>query len=162
VVGLLCGAMMLVTNTLARFWESAADEQERIIAAMTAAIPDLRPDSTVVIDGVCLERGGAYIFTGKRDVTGVLQVHYRASGLRGSAITNRPRAEPRGLRLFTFREPDIFPYGPNLIVFDARRGESHRLVDRARALRYFSASGFSPGEDCPAGFAWRGASPPID
>ena len=161
-VGAFCGAACIVTNTLARFWESAYREQQRIVAGMTSALPDLPAGATVVIDGVCLERGGAYVFTGKRDVTGVLQVRYTAPGVRGSAITNPPRIGEQGIMVFTLREPDLLRYRPALIVYDASRRRAYRLRSRRQALAYFRGSNFSPRRDCLPGFAWRGPAPRTD
>jgi hypothetical protein len=155
-LGVLCSAGCLVTNTLAGFWKGAYREQQRIVAGMTATLPHLRRGSAVIVDGVCLERGGAYVFTGKRDVTGVLRVRYDAPMLRGGALGDRPDLQREALELPTRKAALRFPYGADLIVYNAARRRAHRLPSRRAAVAYFESSGFSPRDDCPAGFAWRG------
>ena len=158
-VGALCGTGFIVTNTLARFWVSAYAEQREIVSHLQADVPALTPGSTLIIDGVCLERGGAFIFTGHRDVTGVLTIRYGQLRLTGSAITNPPTLTDRGLFVYTFGAPDFFAYGRKLVIYDAAGRRAHRLVDRKSAEDYFEGSDFRPDTDCPPGFSWRGELP---
>ena len=159
-VGLLCGAFFIVTNTLARFWVSAYQEQGQIVADIQESLPRLSPGSAVIVDGVCLERGGAYVFTGHRDVRGVLTIRYGQESLRASAITKRPSLLAHGLSIHTFGRPDFFRYGEQLIIYNVARHRAYRLVSRESAERYFRFSQFQPERDCPPGFAWRGKGPP--
>jgi hypothetical protein len=161
-VGLLCGAGFVVTNTLARFWVSAYNEQREIVRHLGADVPRLSPGSAVIIDGACFERGGAYVFTGHRDVRGVLTIRYGQSDVDGSAITKPPKIMSGGLSVHTFGESDFFPYGETLIIYNVAERRAYRLVDRERARRYFDESGFRPQQDCLSGFAWRGEAPPSD
>jgi hypothetical protein len=159
-VGVVCGAGFIITNTLARYWLSAWEEQREIVGHLQEDLPRLAHGSVVILDGVCLERGGAYIFTGHRDVSGVLTTRYGES-LRGSAITKPPTITERGLSVHTFGAPEFFPYGKRLIVYDATARRSFRLVDRKQAERYFTRSEFRPEDDCLPGFGWRGEAPPL-
>jgi hypothetical protein len=158
-VGLLCGAFFVITNTLAGFWVSAYDAQRQIVARLQMDLPELAPGSVIIIDGVCLERGGAYVFTGRRDVAGVLAIRYRQPMLKASAITTPPQILDTGISVRNFGAPIFFPYGETLILYNPARRRVVRLVDREHAERYFERSGFRP-EDCPPGFAWRGEPPP--
>jgi hypothetical protein len=155
-IGVLGGVMLLITTTLGGFWGDAYKSQQRLVAEMTAGLPALPRASTVVVDGACLERGGAYVLTGKRDVTGILTVRYPGSALRGSAITNEPDIRSDGLLVRTYGQPDLLKYGPTLLMFDVRSRRVVALTDESAALAYFRASAFSPRRDCPPGFAWRG------
>jgi hypothetical protein len=161
-VGLMCGAGFVVTNTLARFWVSAYEEQQEIVQQLVAEVPRLLPGTAVILDGACFERGGAYVFTGHRDVRGVLTIRYRQPDVDGSAITKPPKIMPRGLSVHTFGAPDVFPYEKKLIVYNIAERRARRLVDRERARQYFEESGFSPQQDCLPGFAWRGDAPSSD
>lgn len=161
-VGLLCGAGFIVTNTLARFWVSAYGEQREIVGRLLADVPRLAPGAALIVDGACLERGGAYIFTGHRDVTGILAIRYGETGLRGSAITKAPEITKRGLSVHTFGTPDFFHYGETLLVYNVAQRRVHRVVDRQSARRYFEGAGFRPEEDCLRGFSWRGKAPRSD
>jgi hypothetical protein len=114
----------------------------------------LTPSSTLILDGVCLEYGGAYAFTGKRDLAAVLRLAYRDTSLDAAAITNRPRIEAEGLSLLTYRSWDSFAYGDDLLVYDYSRKTIRPLPDVDSAQDYFEHNGFAPERDCPPGFAW--------
>jgi hypothetical protein len=161
-VGLVCAIGFVATNTLARFWVSAYREQQRIVANVNADLSRISPGSTVLLDGVCFERGGAYVFTGHRDVTGALSISYGGQSLTGSAITNPVKITKSGLTLRTVGAPIFVPYRKDLIVYDVPRRRARRLLDQQGAEQYFERSGFDPGEDCLPGFSWRGPSPPTD
>jgi hypothetical protein len=161
-VAVLCASGFVVTNTLARFWSSAYEAQRGIVVDLRTEVPELAPGSALILDGVCLERGGAYVFTGHRDVRGVLTVRYGQPDIRGSAITKTPVLQARGISVQTVGEPDFFPYGRSLLVYNAAQRRAHRLRDRPSAERYFRRAQFDPLRDCLPGFSWRGPAPPID
>ena len=158
-VALLCAAGFLVNNTLAQFWIGAYQQQQRIVSDIRLTLPDLPARSTLILDGVCLEHGGAYAFTGKRDVAALLQMAYADPNLWATAITTTPRVEPGQLSVFTYRDWDSYPYGDTLLVYNDRQKEAHRLADLSAAQQYFQASGFVPERDCPPGFAWGWNTP---
>jgi hypothetical protein len=153
-VAVLSAAGFTINNTLAAFWVTAFERHQALLADIRARVPDWPAGSSLILDGVCLEHGGAYLFTGKRDVAAALALAYGEASPRATAITNPPRLAESGLRLFTFRSEDFFPYGPNLYVFDASRKSLQALPDAASARRYFQGRSLAPERDCPPGFAW--------
>ncbi|MDP8961244.1 MAG: hypothetical protein M3N32_06490 [Actinomycetota bacterium] len=159
-IGALCTIGCIATNTLAGFWGSAFRQQEAVVTTMDSVVPRLPRQSTVVLDGICFERGGAYVFTGKRDVTGLLQVRYPSVVARGSALTNRPELREDGMWVRTFGEPDFLRYGPDLIILNLSHRRAYPITSKEEAVRYLDDSGFSPETHCPPGFAWRGHRPP--
>jgi hypothetical protein len=155
-IGLLCGAFVVVTNTLAGFWETTYREQQRIGAEIRAQLPDLPAGSAVIVDGVCLERGGAYVFTGARDVRGLLWSLYGRRDLDGTAISQRPVLTATGIEVPTYSRTVVLPYGERLIVYNGATGAITRLPDERAALRYVARPQSGANLRCPPGFAWRG------
>lgn len=153
-VAMLCTSGFLINNTLATFWISAYQQQEIIFNDMQQHVPALPAQSTVILDGVCLEQGGAYIFTGKRDLGYRLRMAYPGQNLWATAISNTPRIEAAGLSVLSFRDYVFFPYGEDLFVYNFSQKRLYPLTDEESARLYFQQSNFVPERDCPAGFAW--------
>ncbi|MBA2332865.1 MAG: hypothetical protein H0V94_08775 [Actinobacteria bacterium] len=105
-------------------------------------------------------RGGAYAFTGTRDLSGLLVVRYGDESLEGSVIhTYEPRIDRAGVAIRTFRTYRLFRYGPHLLHYEARTGRVSALTDRPAAERALGASGDRLRDDCREEFAW--ARPPL-
>jgi hypothetical protein len=131
-------------------------EQQRISAEIRAQLPDLPAGSAVLIDGVCLERGGAYVFTGARDVRGLLWSLYRRRNLEGTAVSQRPTVTATGIEVPTFSRTVVLPYGEHLVVYNGATGAITRLPDERSARDYFARPESGANLRCPPGFAWRG------
>lgn len=158
-VALLCAAGFLINNTLANFWIEAYRQQQAILDDIREQVPALPTESTLILDGVCLEHGGAYIFTGKRDLAATLIMSYRDQSIWATAITNPPKIGEERLSVFTFREADDFPYGEKLLIYNFEQKRLYPLTDAEIARRYFENANFDPSRDCPPGFAWGWNSP---
>ena len=150
----LCSCGFLITNTLGSFWDAAYLGQQAIVRDIRQRLPALAPGSAVIVDGACLEHGGAYLFTGGRDVAAVLAIAYGDPSLQGTAVIEPARVGPDGLAISTFRRERTYPYGENLLIYNAAQRQVYRLTDAAVARGYFQRSGFDPVGDCPPGFAW--------
>jgi hypothetical protein len=148
----LCG--FLINNTLAAFWIAAYRQQQAIVQDIRTHFSALPAGTTLILDGVCLEHGGAYIFTGKRDLAGVLIMAYRDRSLWATVISHSPKIEADGLTIETYGTVS-YPYSDRLLVYNITSQESARLTDAATTQRYFQSTAFKPERDCPAGFAWN-------
>ncbi|MBK9715238.1 MAG: hypothetical protein IPO81_28710 [Kouleothrix sp.] len=153
-VAALCASGFLITNTLGSFWGVAALRQQAIVRDIRQRLPTLAPGSAVIVDGACLEHGGAYLFTGGRDVAALLAIAYGDPSLQGTAVIEPARVTADGLAISTFRRERSYPYGENLLIYNAAWKQVERLTDAAAARGYFQRSGFDPARDCPPGFAW--------
>lgn len=151
-------AGVFVSQTLASFWTSAAEEQQAIVGAIAQASGSPPPWRTLILDGVCPEQGPAVVFADEWDLTGALQVHYDDHSLKADVAQEAMHATSRGLGIdMTFLgrfSTRIYPYGPTLAVYDYSRDRLYRLFDKRQAERYLAAS--RPSFRCPAqrSFAW--------
>jgi hypothetical protein len=153
-ITLLCIAGFLINNTLASFWRTAYGRQQEIIRDIRQNIPTLSPGSILILDGTCLEHGGAYIFTGGRDIAGVMIIAYHDKSLRATAILQEPKIGEQGVMIFTYRRETYYPYSEKLLLYNAGEKRVYQLTDATAARHYFQHSHFNPDEDCPPGFAW--------
>jgi len=155
-VAVLGATGFLINNTLAAYWVTAYQEQQSILEELHAPVEALPADSDLILDGVCLERGGAYLFTGHRDLGSALRLRTGDETLSATALTNPPDLQAAGLALLTYGEPTYYTYGQNLYVYHYEQKVLHRLPDAASARAYFASNrrGLAPERDCPPGFAW--------
>lgn len=153
-ISMLVSSGFLIINTLASFWISAYHSQQEIVKDIQKNVPGLSSGSTLILDGVCLERGGAYLFTGKRDLTSALWIAYRDPGLNATVLSSSPQIADDGLSVLTYKRSDFYPYAGNLFIYNAAQKELHSLSDANAAREYFERTDFVPERDCPPGFAW--------
>jgi len=153
-VALLGSSGFLIVNTLASFWLTAYQGQQEVLNKMRENVPALPAGSTLILDGVCLEHGGAYLFTGKRDLASALWIAYRDPSLRATVLASSPDVGEQGLSIFTYRSKDFYPYGKDLLIYNAAHEKLSPLTTADRAQQYFESSGFVPEQECPPGFAW--------
>ncbi len=76
-IALYCSASTLVVRALGMYWVAAWPLQERVLAEIQAAIPELPSGSTVLVHGICPYVGPAIVFESYWDVAGAVQVRYR-------------------------------------------------------------------------------------
>jgi hypothetical protein len=153
-IALLVGAGLLINNTLALFWQEAFVRQQQVLRAMHEEMGEPPAGAVVLLDGVCLEHRGAYVFTGERDLESVLKISYPEGRFEARAISHKPEATDTGLRFFTHRESTIFPYSERLLIYNQREGAQYRIGSREAAEAYLANQPFDPDRDCPVGFAW--------
>jgi hypothetical protein len=153
-ITLLCMSGFLVTNTLGLFWGEAYRRQQQIISDVRQVLPALPAGSAVILDGACLEHGGAYVFTGGRDVAGIMAIVYHDRSLRATSIDQDARVAESGVLISTYRRETIYPYGERLFLYNVEQKKVYRLINAAAARAYFRGSTFRPERDCPPGFAW--------
>jgi len=153
-ISLLAGSGFLIINTLASLWISAYQEQQNLLSEMKEHIPVLPAGSTLILDGVCLERGGAYLFTGKRDLTSALWMVYRDQSLQATILSSSPQIGEQGLSILTYKSVDLYPYSEDLMIYNFSEKKLHPLGSGSMARQYFESTGFVPEQACPPGFAW--------
>jgi hypothetical protein len=154
VISLLASSGFLIINTLASFWASAYQGQQHILNEIQENITALPSGSTLILDGACLERGGAYLFTGKRDLASALWIAYRDQSLNATILSNSPEVEEEGLFIQTYKSNDFYPYREELLIYNVSQKKVYTLSNVNMAKKYFENSGFVPEQDCPPGFAW--------
>jgi hypothetical protein len=153
-VSLLAGTGFLINNVLASYWIKAYTEQQSILNDLKENVPALPVGSTFVLDGVCLEKGGAYLFTGKRDLTSALWMVYGDPSLHATVLASSAKIAENGLSVATYNNNDIYPYGKNLLIYSFSQKKLYSLTDADAARQYFQSTNFVPERDCPPGFAW--------
>ena len=152
--GLLCAAAFVITNTQARFWVDAYDKQQQIGDQIASDVPALPRGGALILDGVCLEKGGAWVLTGARDLPGLLDLRYGAEQLRAATISRPVVVDPGGIHVKAFNSVAFFRYENGLVVYNYRRRSTYRLRNQGDAEHYFASRQFRPERDCPTVFAW--------
>jgi hypothetical protein len=137
----LFAADLLATGTLGSFWAAAADQQYAILNAVKRNVQTLPPHTTLLVDGFCPYLGPGIIFQGPGDMGGALQVVYDDTTLQGDVVTPRLRLKQEGIESRIYLSLHFYPYGPNLKVYDFRRGVLQELPDAAAARKYFGITG---------------------
>ena len=153
-VSLLASSGFLIINTLAAFWITAYQGQQRILNEMQENIAVLPSESTLILDGVCLEHGGAYLFTGKRDLASSLWMAYGDKSVNATILSSSPQVGEEGLSILTYKSEDFYPYAEDLLIYNVSEKKLYSLSNVDMAMQYFEQSGFVPEQQCPPGFAW--------
>lgn len=153
-ISLLASSGFLINNTLASYWIDAYTGQQKILNDLKEAIPVLPVGSTLILDGVCLQKGGAYLFTGKRDLTSTLSMVYGDPSLQATVLAGSAKIAENGLSVVTYNNTDMYPYGKNLLIYNFTQKKLYALIDADAARQYFQSTNFVPERDCPPGFAW--------
>lgn len=153
-VSLLSSSGFLIINTLASFWVTAYQSQQDVLDQLQDNVPALPSGSTLVLDGVCLERGGAYLFTGKRDLASALWIAYGDPSLSATVLSSSPQVGEDGLSIVTYKSEVLYPYGEALLLYNFSEKKLYPLHNADAAHEYFERTGFVPERDCPPGFAW--------
>jgi hypothetical protein len=149
---------VFVVQTLGSYWVRAADRQDAIIAGLTREAGAVRPSTTFILDGSCPEIGPAVVFADQWDLRGRLQLAYRDPSLVADVASESMRATPGGLSIRMSFLHRVFwrtyPYGSQLLVYDASKRHLYRITDRSAAERYLARS--RPSFSCPPqrSFAW--------
>jgi hypothetical protein len=148
----VCLYGFLVVNRLATFWEAAYQQDLAILDDIQQRLPSVPGDTTLILDGTCPEVGPAFVFRFNWDMTGALATLYRDPSLKGTVVTPDRKLESSDLLIRTFRDWDAYPYGPNLLIFNARQNAVHTLADADQARAYFDA--LAPEPACAPPFSW--------
>jgi hypothetical protein len=153
-VGILCAAAFVITNTQARFWVDAYEKQREIERRIASDVERLPHGGALILDGVCLQRGGAWVLTGARDLTGLLRLRPGREEIRAAAISRPVLVDSEGIHIKAFNDVAFFPYDENLRVYNYRRRATYRLRRQADAEAYLRSRQFRAEQECPTVFAW--------
>ena len=156
-VGLLAAGGTFIMATTATYWQEAAGRQREILNGLRTTLPANPAGVIVLVDKTCREIGPGIVFDVHYDLGGALQTIYRDPTLQGAVITPAYEVGRRGVivttHVYNYSGSRLYPYGPRLVVFDARRRELHSLASFRDARAYFA--GTEPMR-CPPlrSFAW--------
>jgi hypothetical protein len=153
-VGILCAVAFVITNTQARFWVDAYENQREIERRIASDVERLPHEGALILDGVCLQRRGAWVLTGARDLTGLLRLRHGREEIRAAAISRPVLVDSEGIHVEAFNDIAFFPYDENLLVYNYRRRATYRLRRQADAEAYFRSRQFRAEQECPTVFAW--------
>jgi hypothetical protein len=138
--------------TIERYWAEAPALQEQVLAAARADLRGLPAQSTVILDGVCPYYGPAVVFEEAWDFGGALTLAL-GRPMRGDTVSPRMSVTPAGLATSIYKQASLYPYGPQLYVYNPVRHVLAPLTDSRAAARYFTTR--QPTR-CPRGFVARG------
>jgi hypothetical protein len=148
----------LMVNTLGAQWGSAWRDQRTVLMRLREALPSPRPNTAVIVDGICPYVGGATVFESNWDVTGALQVMYGDPTLMGDVASANLTIGQEGLSTVLYGSLEAhYAFGRGLLLFDADRGLVVPLSDAQAAHKLVSATGPS-GVKCPPGAAGYGTT----
>ena len=146
-VAVLAAIGFLINNTLARFWEEAYVRQQAVLRDMNRQLDQPAAGSVVLLDGICLEHRGAYLFTGERDVESLLRIYYPDQDLEARALSHKPRAEAEGLVVYTHRDLTSFPYDGTLLIYNHDEDATYPIRTAEEAQAYLTSHPFDPDRD---------------
>jgi hypothetical protein len=152
-VAALCLYGFLVINRLATFWVAAYQEELNILYDIRDHLPTLRKDTTLILDGTCLDIGPVFVFRFNWDLSGALAIMYRDPSLKATVVTPETKLESSEVLIRTFRVFDDYPYGPDLLLYNGRQKVVYALTDFDRARTYFDT--LASKATCPPPFSWR-------
>lgn len=153
----LAAAGILVTNTVAGYWESAYARQQDVMERLERALPQDPSNTIVLLDQICPEIGPGIIFLGHYDLAGALRTKYRDTSIEAAVMTDDVDAARSGVVIGTtwvsVTERLVYPYARGLVVYDWRRDSLTRLPDQDAARDYLRRT---PRIACPPprSFAW--------
>jgi hypothetical protein len=153
-VSMLGATGFLINNTLASYWITAYIAQQQTLNEIQQNVPTLPAASTFILDGVCLQQGGAYLFTGKRDLTASLWMVYGDPTLNATVLASSAQIGEEGLSIVTYNSKDTYSYGKDLLIYNFIQEKLYALTDADTARQYFRSTNFVPERNCPPGFAW--------
>ena len=136
-----------------RYWAEAPEYTREILRAASVDLRNLPEGSTVILDGVCPYHGPAIVFETYWDVSGALSI-VTGRNLRGDAVSPRMWIVANGIKTSVYDEPQFFPFGATLFVYNPRLRVLAPLPDQASARRYFGRPG--RWTKCPVGYPGQG------
>jgi hypothetical protein len=158
-VAAAAGTSVLIVGTIGAFWNEAYRREERILADIRVAFPDLPRETTLILDGVCPYSGPAVVFDSSWDLSGALRILYGDSTIRADVVTPNLTVEEAGLKasLYGGRLVSEYPYR-GLLLYHAGLRRRFALDDAETARRYFQTYNATRDGQCPAGREGHGVS----
>jgi uncharacterized membrane protein len=97
-VAIAAGTGVLIIGTIGAFWEEAYRQEQRVLHDIRLAFPDLPPETTLILDGVCPYSGPAIVFDAGWDLAGALRIVYGDYTIRADVVTPNLTVEETGLK----------------------------------------------------------------
>jgi len=151
------GSLVLLTGSwrteqISRYWAESWSIETKLIASAKRDLKEIPGHSMIMFDGLCPYHG-----------PGIVMETWEAGGMLTLALgreivadtsSDRMKIGPRGLVTSIYGDSFLYPYGPNLHVYDPTRHVLVRLPDRASAIDYFTST--EKKVSCPQGFVGHG------
>jgi hypothetical protein len=154
---LLCLAGFLITNVLATQWTEAWRRERGVLSDISREFPDLGPETSLLLDGVCPYVGPAVVFESNWDLAGALETVYEEPSVRADVVGPRLHVGDEAITTTIYASISArYLYGDKLIVFDARRDLVVPLPNSRAARAYFDTRASGSPDNCPHGSAGRG------
>jgi hypothetical protein len=156
-IAALCGAGFLLINVTALFWTKAYERQQELVARIRERLPELTPDSTLILDGACPYVGPAIVFESPWDLAGALAIlyHNQSRSLKADVVTRNVQVEPTGISTTIYNMRQFYPYSGKLLIYNDRLRIVRPLTDVVAARLYFR-SGETNCDRCPRGRVGHG------
>jgi hypothetical protein len=120
-----------VTNGIASYWAAASLQQHAILDSLRTRVTSVEPGTTLLLEGICPYVGPAPVFESYLDFTGALTVLYPNRSLKGDVLKNQTRFSPVGVRTAWFYNPNTYPYGEKLLIYDDANKELYPLTSQS-------------------------------
>jgi hypothetical protein len=157
VIALLCASGFLSIAGLGTAWTQAYRKQQLVIVDLQHAASVLPSGSTVLLDGICPYVGPGVVFEAAWDVTGMLNILYADSSLRGDIVTSRTALGIQDVETEIYGSTTVYPFDKELFVFNFAAKRLTPLSNAADAKRYFATERVSRSS-CPDSRAGNGAA----
>jgi hypothetical protein len=135
IVALWAAAGTSAVATLAEQWGRAWARQQQIIEGLEQSLPKLPRDSAVILAGVCPYEGSAIVFESNWDLAGALEIAYEDPTVKADVATRSGlQVGDEEIRTVIYGSNEaLYPYDPNLIVYNHRTGDVGRALDPSSA-----------------------------
>jgi hypothetical protein len=156
-VALMGAGGCFIVNQLGNYWAEAYQQEIAVIRASAAASPGGPAGKVVLLDGVCLYLGPAPVFESAWDFPNALALHFNVPGtLSGNVVSPGLAITPRAFVLSHYGTEYRYPYGPELVIYNAARGAVYPIPDFQAASHYFETINPDRTNACPASDAGLG------
>jgi hypothetical protein len=153
-VAVLCLSGFLINNTIATFWITAYEEEQRILAAIHKHFPTLPAGSTIMLDQRCLKIGPATVFASDWDLIGAVRMLYRDRSLHATVVMPHLKVGEDAISNYISHTWYGFPYSETLFLYNTETKAVYQFKHAEAARSYFQI--FDPKHllDCPGEFGW--------
>ncbi|UOQ97364.1 hypothetical protein MUN81_19270 [Hymenobacter sp. 5317J-9] len=128
----------IINCTISNFFAQSYAQQLAVLDKIYAIAPGLGKNSTILLDGQCPYVGPAPVFDCHWDLSGALTMHYNAD-VKADVRTRRMTYNASGISTYVYTIPSrLYPYSPQLLVYNAEKNKLYSLPDFKSATQYFS------------------------
>ena len=159
-VGLYCGAGVLILNTVANFWEEAYRRETAIVADLGRAVPRMAAGSALLLDGECPYLGPAVVFESDWDLRGVVRLMHQDRSLDANIVTPHLEVGDRAVTtwLTTPDQVAVYPYANGLVVYNRAFDVVVPIRSAGEMSAYLARYNPDRGASCPFGWSGNGVT----